>query len=172
MAVLLGLVSAADRRRHRHRLHHLLIRRNDTTGDTPTYAATAPSPSRCAPWSPAGQRWRMKNPSSRQRIGRPRSAPGSALDLLAPLDHPGHARPRLPGRSHRHRTRHHSHSGRSDRVDVNEFRRLFDALLLVTSHTWPVFWPGHDGDDNTNTEPADATTDDAKTNDPDLRLQY
>ncbi|WP_264894694.1 hypothetical protein, partial [Mycobacterium kiyosense] len=36
----------------------------------------------------------------------------------------------------------------------------------------PACWPGHDGDDNTNTEPANPTTDDEKTNDHDLRLQY
>jgi len=54
---------------------------------------------------------------NRQRTHRTGPAPGEALDLLAPLDHPGHARPRLPGRGHRHRTRHPTHTGRANRVD-------------------------------------------------------
>jgi hypothetical protein len=37
---------------------------------------------------------------------------------------------------------------------------------------WPPCWPGHDGADDTNTEHAFPTTDDARTNEPDLRLQY
>src|SRR4029077_18130894 len=38
-------------------------------------------------------------------------------DLLAPLDHAGHARPRIPGRGHRHRTRRPTHAYRTDHVD-------------------------------------------------------
>jgi hypothetical protein len=37
-------------------------------------------------------------------------------------------------------------------LTINEFRRLFDALLLVTTTPLPACWPGHDGDDDTNTE--------------------
>jgi hypothetical protein len=57
-------------------------------------------------------------------------------------------------------------------VTVNEFRRLFDALLLAATTPSPACWPGRDGNDDTNTEPGYPTTDDANTNDPDLRLQY
>jgi hypothetical protein len=57
-------------------------------------------------------------------------------------------------------------------LTVNEFRRLFDALLLVTHCTLTACWPGHDGEDDTNTEPDNPTTDAANTNDLDLRLQY
>src|SRR6185437_16377560 len=53
----------------------------------------------------------------RQGPHRPRSTPGPPLGLLAPLDHPGHARPRLPSRGHRRRTRHPTHPDRSDHVD-------------------------------------------------------
>ena len=57
-------------------------------------------------------------------------------------------------------------------LTVNEFRRLFDALLLATNQTITACWPGHAGDEDTNTEPAYPTTDDANISDPDLRLQY
>ncbi len=56
-------------------------------------------------------------------------------------------------------------------MTVNEFRRLFDALLLATSHTVTPCWPGHDGADDTNAEHAFPTTDAANINDHDLRLQ-
>ena len=36
----------------------------------------------------------------------------------------------------------------------------------------PACWPGHDGDDDINTEPAYPTTGDENTNDHELRLQY
>jgi len=36
----------------------------------------------------------------------------------------------------------------------------------------PACWPGHAGDDDTNTEPVYPTTDDANTNDHELLLQY
>ena len=57
-------------------------------------------------------------------------------------------------------------------LTVNEFRRLFDALLLAPATPSPAFWPGHDGDDDTNTEPDNPTTASANNNDRDLRLQY
>jgi hypothetical protein len=67
--------------------------------------------------------------SSRQRTRRTRSTPIAALDLLAPLDHPGHARPCLPGRGHRDRTRHRTHPSRSDRID----RQRISASLRRTA---------------------------------------
>ena len=59
-------------------------------------------------------------------------------------------------------------------LTVNELRRLFDALLLSTHHTITslLAWSRHAGDDKTNTEPANPTTDAEKHNDHDLRLQY
>jgi hypothetical protein len=53
-----------------------------------------------------------------------------------------------------------------------EFRRLFDALLVVTKHTVTslLAWSRWRAD-NTNTEPANPTTDDANSNDHELRLQ-
>ena len=47
---------------------------------------------------------RRRRLSYRQGPVRPGPAPGPALGLLAPLDHPVHARPRIPRRSRRHRT--------------------------------------------------------------------
>src|SRR5262249_54717381 len=92
---------------------------------------------------------------------RARPPPSATLEVLASLDHPGHARPRLPGR--RHRTRHPTHPDRLDHTDrqrVSPTRRR-----PATDHQ-----PDH-GADNTNTEPDNLTTADANTNDPDLRLQ-
>ena len=59
-----------------------------------------------------------------------------ALDLLAPLDHPGHARPRLPGRRRRRRTTHHTgrHPDTAIPLTRNEIRRLFGSLILQTRH--------------------------------------
>ena len=99
--------------------HHLLIRRNDTTGEHAYLRCYSTAPDH--PAHPGGRgrsalAYRGILPN-RQRTHRTGPAPGPALDLLAPLDHPGHARPRLPGRGHRHRTRHPTHTGRADRID-------------------------------------------------------
>jgi hypothetical protein len=72
---------------------------------------------------------------SRQRTDRLGSASGPAVDLLAPLDHPGRARARLPGRNHRHERDTQPTPTGLIALTVNEFRRLFDALLLATHHT-------------------------------------
>jgi len=99
--------------------HHLLIRRNDATGELayhrcytpPTRATDHPGPHRRATLAGRG-----KLPSL-QRTHRPGPAPSPPLDLMAPLDHPGHARPRLPRRHHRRATRGGTHPGRDDPAD-------------------------------------------------------
>ena len=53
-------------------------------------------------------------------------------------------------------------------LTVNEFRRLFDALLLAAKRTLATLLAWSPGDENTNTEPANPTTDAAKTNDHEL----
>src|SRR4051794_21782683 len=117
--VLVGLVSPAGRRRHRHR--------NPPFADPPqrchrrTGLSTLLQPHASTPAHPrGGGRAALAHRRilpSRQRTGRPRPAPGSALDILVPLDHPGHARPCLPGRGHRDRTRHPTDPERIDYVD-------------------------------------------------------
>ena len=87
--------------------HYLLIRRNDRHRRA-RLPALLQHHGRCTLARP-GHRGRATLAHrgilpSRQRPDRARSTPGPALDLLAPLDHPGHARPCLPGRGHRHRT--------------------------------------------------------------------
>ena len=57
-------------------------------------------------------------------------------------------------------------------LTVNEFRRLMDALLVAARHTITTCCAGQPGVDDTNTELAKATTDDANTNDHNLRLPY
>ena len=156
-------------------VHHLLIRRNDATGEHAYLRCYSPRPVPLRTLvAVAGQRWRIEESFQ--------AAKGLAgLDqhqvrrwtLLAPLDHPGHARPCLPGRGHRHRTRHRTHPSRPDHVDR---QRISPTLRRPT----PGRPPHHHhpaglvttGADDTNTEPANPTTDDANTNDPDLRLQY
>ena len=100
-------------------VHHLLIRRNDATGEHAYLRCYSP---RAGAAAHAGGRGRSALAHrgilpGRQRTGRARSAPGPTLALLAPLDHPGHARPCLPGRGHRDRTRHRTHPDRTDHVD-------------------------------------------------------
>ena len=145
-------------------VHHLLIRRNDATGEHAYLRCYSPRP------VPLRTLVARRRPAlahrgilpSRQRPGRTRPAPGPALDVLAPLDHPGHARPRLPGRGHRHRTRHPPHPDRPDHVDRQRVSpTLRRAAARPPTTPSPPCWPGHDGDDNTNTEPANPTTDDA-----------
>ena len=96
----------------------------------------------------------------RQGPHRPRPAPGPALDLLAPLDHPGHARPRLPRRGHRRRTRHPIDATRPDHVDRQRVPATVRRPPPRRPHEpWPACCTGHTGADDTNTEPANATTD-------------
>ena len=109
--LLLGLDRAARRRRHRHRPPSPA-----DPAQRPHRRARLPTllqPGRGAAGQPGHRRratlaHRGILPSS-QRTHRAGSAPTPPLDLLAPLDHPGHARSRLPGRGHRRRTRHLSH---------------------------------------------------------------
>jgi len=87
-------------------IHHLLIRRNGTTGEHAYLRCYSPRPVPLRTLvAVAGQRWRIEESFQAAKIlvGL-RSTPGPPLDVLAPLDHPGHARSRLPGRGHRHRT--------------------------------------------------------------------
>lgn len=116
-AVLLGLVRAARRRRHRHwcasfadppQQHH---RRAGLPTLLLTASGAAAHPGRRGRAALAHRRILPR----RQRPRRPRSAPSPALEILAPLDHPGHARSRLPGRGHRDRTRHRTHTSRTGR---------------------------------------------------------
>ena len=57
-------------------------------------------------------------------------------------------------------------------LTVNEFRRLFDALCSAPTEPSPACCTGLLGDDDTNTEHADATTSATNHNDHDRRLQY
>ena len=87
-------------------IHHLLIRRNGTTGEHAYLRCYSPRPVPLRTLvAVAGQRWRIEESFQAAKIlvGL-RSTPGPPLDVLAPLDHPGHARSRLPGCGHRHRT--------------------------------------------------------------------
>jgi SRSO17 transposase len=79
--------------------HWLLIRRRISDGELAFYRAHAPHP---VPPCPARARARgrvavegRERVRRRQGANRPGRAPGPVLDLLAPVDHPGPARPRL-----------------------------------------------------------------------------
>jgi hypothetical protein len=84
-------------------------------------STTAGRPARCRwpPWSgspdAAGP---SRNASRPPRPGRPGPASGPPLALLVPLDHPGHGRPRLPGRGRRYRPGPPPTAVRADQLDV------------------------------------------------------
>jgi hypothetical protein len=148
--------------------HYLLIRRNDRTGELAYLRCYSPRPvTLYALVGVAGAALAHRRIlPGRQGCHRPGSAPGPPLDLLAPMDHPGHARPCLPPSP---RDRIPAPDGLI-MLTVNEFRRLFDALLLGARRTLArlLHW-GPPGDEDTNTEHAKATTaDDTRTNDHDL----
>jgi hypothetical protein len=84
--------------------HWLLIRRRIADGEYAFYRARAPGPVPLAQLvKVAGSRWKTEDGFRwRQRTRRPGRAPGPPLDLLAPVDHLGPARPRIPGRAGRY----------------------------------------------------------------------
>ena len=57
---------------------------------------------------------------SRQGTGRPRRTSAAPLDLLAPLDRPGHARARRPRHHRSRRTRPRHHHTRADPIDLQQ----------------------------------------------------
>ena len=135
--VLPGLVSPHGRGRHRRRYHYLLIRRNDTTGELAylrCYIATFGH--RCTRWSP----WPASAGVSRNPSKPPKASPGSISTKSGAGTHgtagpPSPCSPTPSGRGLRCRTRNHIHPTGLIALTVNEFRRLFDALLLATNHT-------------------------------------
>lgn len=97
--------------------HHALIRRNDTTGELAYHRCWSPTPVPLATLvAVAGQRWRIEESfqAAKGLVGLDQHQ-SPASDLLATLDRAGHARPRLPRRDHRHRTRPPPGAGRADR---------------------------------------------------------
>ena len=139
--------------------------RNDTTGSWPGTAAGHRAWSRSATWpawrGPVAGRGELPG---RQGPRRPGRAPGPPPGLLAPVDHPGDARPRLPHHPRHHYERHRArprqrrarpdHPGRGQTTVHRPHRdRLQDRR---TDLAWSA------GDDDTNTTPAAPTTKDAK----------
>jgi SRSO17 transposase len=70
--------------------HHLLIRRNDRTGELAYLRCDSPRPFALHTLvAVAGQRWRIEESfQAAKGLNRARSTPGPSLDLLASLDHP------------------------------------------------------------------------------------
>ena len=153
---------------------HLLIRRNRVTGEPGLPTLLQPRPDH--PGHPGeGGRATVADRGilpNRQGPGRAGPAPGGGLDLLAPVDHPGHARPRLPGRGHRPGTRAQPHPAGADLVDCQRvplpLRRPPPGCQAHHHHPAGLVELGVD---DTKPEPAPTTTDDErKHNDHDLRL--
>jgi hypothetical protein len=99
--------------------HWLLLRRSPRTAELAFYRAYSATPVPLAALvAVAGRQWAVEEfLPDRQGVGRPGRAPGPRLDVLAPLDRAGHARPRLPVCHRRRRTR-HPRTGRVDPVDL------------------------------------------------------
>lgn len=88
---------------YQHPGQTLLIRRNTTTGELAFYRCWSPTPTSLSTLvrvagTPVMRRGILP---SRQGTGRPGPLPGLRLDAMAPLRHPGHARPSDPGRPDR-----------------------------------------------------------------------
>jgi hypothetical protein len=126
----------------------LLVRRNDITGELAYHLCFAPE---LVPMTTlvrvAGQRWRIEEnvQAAKGFVGLDQHQVAT-LGLLAPLDHPGHARPRVPHRPRRPSPRPAASSTPSQ------------ASAPEPSST-PS--PGPTGDDDTKPEPAPRTTIDA-----------
>ena len=98
----------------------LLVRRNRKTRELAFYHCWTPRPG--LPGHPGpGRRAPLDHRGAlpdRQGPGRPGPASGPPLALLVPLDHPGHARPRLPGGGGLDRTDPPPATVRADPVDL------------------------------------------------------
>ena len=117
--------------------HYLLIRRNDHTGELAylrCYSPRAVTPRALVRRRRAALAHRRILPG-RQGSHRAGSTPGPPLDLLAPLDHPAMlAHAFLAVATADERDRSPAPDGLI-MLTVNEFRRLFDALLLGAHRT-------------------------------------
>ena len=117
--------------------HHLLIRRNDRTGELAYLRCYSPQPGPAAPWSRvAGQRWRIeesfqaaKGLTGLDQHQVRRWTSWHRWTTLAMLAHAFLAVATATERDHLPAT-----TGLIS-LTVNEFRRLFDALLLAARHT-------------------------------------
>jgi len=100
--------------------HHrgLLIRRNPHTGELAYFLchATTAVPTRNAGAGGRDPLAGRRELPSRQGLRRPGRTPGAHLDLLAPLDHPRDARPRLPRRHRRTSPTGNHHSRRQHHI--------------------------------------------------------
>jgi hypothetical protein len=117
--------------------HHLLIRRNDTTGELAYHRCYSPRP---VPLSTlvnvAGQRWRTeesfqaaKTLTGSTNTKSAAGPPGTGWSTPAMLAHTF-----LAAATALERDQTPTPAGPIE-LTVNEFRRLFDALLLRASHT-------------------------------------
>ena len=107
----------------------LLIRRNNTTGELAYFRCYAPA--RC-PWpcwsASRAARWTVEETfQAGKGLAGLGPAPGPPLGLLAPLDHPGHARLRVPGRARRHRARPPTPPDGMIPLTSNEIHHLLNA---------------------------------------------
>ena len=163
------------RRRHRHRRASFADppQRHHRRARLPPLLQPAPG-DRCAPWSPSpGSAGASRNPSKP-----PKASPGS-ISTRSGAGPPGTAGPPWPCSptpSWPWPPPPNATPNPPRRADHVDRQRVSPPLRRPTPRhpatPSPPCWPGHAGDDDTNTEPANPTTDDANTNDHDLRLQY
>ena len=151
--------------------HHLLIRRNDATGELAYLRCYAPRPVTLHTLvTVAGQRWRIEESFQAAKgltgLDQHQVRRWTSWHRWTTLAMLAHAFLAVATATERDT---HPHPDRTDHVDR---QRVSTTLRRPTpghpATPSPACWPGHDGDDDTNTEPAYPTTDDANTNDHEL----
>ena len=153
----------------------MLIRRNEATGELAYLRCYAPRPVTLHTLvTVAGQRWRIEEAFQAAKgltgLDQHQVRRWTSWHRWTTLAMLAHAFLAVATATERERPT------RTDWADHVDGQRVSTPLRCPTSSSpstpSPACWPGHAGDDDTNTEPVYPTTDDANTNDHELLLQY
>ena len=155
-------------------IQHVLIRRNDSTGELAYHRCYSPRP---VPLQTlvrvAGQRWRIEESFQAAKtltgLDQHQVRRWTSWHRWTTLAMLAHAFLAVATATER---RHVPTPQGLIELTVNEFRGSSTPCSSTPDIPSPACWPGHNGDDDINTAPANATTDDERTNDHELRLSY
>ena len=157
--------------------HHLLVRRNDKTGELAYYRCYSPGPVTLHDYvRVAGWRWKIEESFQTGKglagLDEHQVRTWTSWHRWVTLAMLAHAFLAVTTAAQR-RTEASAINNVESLITltVNEFRRLFVALLLRRCTRSPTSWPGRPGGENTKPEPAPATTaNNINNNEHDLRL--